>query len=169
MYCFTDVPSAENVACLINVRGAVSTARSVVYSIWLLWRRDLEEALYLFTLFSDLAKVIKIQYKQQVKLVDYTQYIKESVVPDEEDTVMSHSHYLQVQAELRALPEESTSFCECLLIHPVLESARYLQLEAREQRTLQSQVHANFIVFHRNSSSVYPCREIDMAVFEAPL
>ena len=25
------------------------------------------------------------------------------------------------------------------------------------------------IVFHRNSSPVYPCREIDMAVFEAPL
>ena len=46
---------------------------------------------YLFTLFSELAKVIKIQYKQQVKLVDYTQYIKESVVPDEEDAVMSHS------------------------------------------------------------------------------
>ena len=61
------------------------------YSIWLLWRRDLEEALYLFTLFSELAKVIKIQYKQQVKLVDYTQYIKASVVPDEEDAVMSHS------------------------------------------------------------------------------
>ena len=38
--------------------------------------------LYQFTLFSELAKVIKIQYKQQVKLVDYTQYIKESVVPD---------------------------------------------------------------------------------------
>ena len=51
----------------------------------------MEEALYLFTLFSELAKVIKIQYKQQVKLVDYTQYIKESVVPDEEDAVMSHS------------------------------------------------------------------------------
>ena len=60
-------------------------------SIWLLWRRDLEEALYLFTLFSELAKVIKIQYKQQVKLVHYTQYIKESVVLDEEDAVMSHS------------------------------------------------------------------------------
>ena len=28
---------------------------------------------------------------------------------------------------------------------------------------------AYLIVFHRNSSSVYPCREIDMAVFEAPL
>ena len=53
-------------------------------------RRDLEEALSLFTLFSELAKVIKIQYKLQVKLVDYTQYIKESVVPDE-DAVMSHS------------------------------------------------------------------------------
>ena len=78
--------------CLINVRGAVSASRSVV-SIWLLWRQDLEEALYLFTLFSELAKVIKIQYKQQVKLVDYTQYIKESVVPYEEDAVpvMSHS------------------------------------------------------------------------------
>ena len=62
-----------------------------VYSIRLLWRRDLEKALYLFTLFSELAKVIKIQYKQQVKLVDYTQYIKKSVVPDEEDAVMSHS------------------------------------------------------------------------------
>ena len=60
-------------------------------SIWLLWRRDLEEALYMFILFGELAKVIKIQYKQQVKLVDYTQYIKESVVPDAEDTVMSHS------------------------------------------------------------------------------
>ena len=60
-------------------------------SIWLLWRRDLEEALYLFTLFSELAKVVKIQYKQQVKLVDYTQYIKESVVADEEDAVISHS------------------------------------------------------------------------------
>ena len=60
-------------------------------SIWLLWRQDLEEALYLFTFFSELAKVIKIQYKQQVKLVDYTQYIKESIVPDEEDAVMSHS------------------------------------------------------------------------------
>ena len=47
-------------------------------SIWLLWRRDLEEALYLFTLFSELAKVIKIQYKQEVKLVDYTQYINRS-------------------------------------------------------------------------------------------
>ena len=45
---------------------------------------------YLFTLFSELAKVIKIQYKQQVKLVDYTQYIKESIVPDE-DAVMIHS------------------------------------------------------------------------------
>ena len=66
------------------------SARSVV-SIWLLWRQDLEEALYLFTLFSELAKVIKIQYKQQVKLVDYTQYIKESIVPYEEDAVMSHS------------------------------------------------------------------------------
>ena len=43
-------------------------------SIWLHWRRDLEEALYLFTLFSELAKVIKIQYKQQVKLVHYTAY-----------------------------------------------------------------------------------------------
>ena len=60
-------------------------------SIWLLWRRDLEEALYHFTLFSELAKVVKIQYKQQVKLVDYTQYIKESVVADEEDAVISHS------------------------------------------------------------------------------
>ena len=60
-------------------------------SIWLLWRRDKEEAQYLFTLFSALAKVIMIQYKQQVKVVDYTQYIKESVVPDEEDAVMSHS------------------------------------------------------------------------------
>ena len=46
---------------------------------------------YLFTLFSELAKAIKIQYKQQVKLVDYTQYIRESVVPDEEDAVMSNS------------------------------------------------------------------------------
>ena len=45
----------------------------------------------MFTLFSELAKVIKIQYKQQVKLVDYTQFIKESVVPYEEDAVMSHS------------------------------------------------------------------------------
>ena len=61
------------------------------YSIWLLWSRDLEEALYLFTLFSELTKVIKILYKQQVKLVDYTQYIKESLVPDEGDAVMSHS------------------------------------------------------------------------------
>ena len=47
--------------------------------------------LYLFTLFSELAKIIKIQYKQQVKLVDYTQYIKESVVPDEDDAVMIRS------------------------------------------------------------------------------
>ena len=86
----TVVPSTENVACLINVCGAVSAARSVV-SIWLLWRRDLEEALYLFRLFIELGNVIKIQYKQQVKLVDYTQYIKESVVPYEEDAVMSHS------------------------------------------------------------------------------
>ena len=50
----------------------------------------MEEALYLFTLFNELAKVIKIQYKQQVKLGDYTQYIKESVIPDAEDAVMSH-------------------------------------------------------------------------------
>ena len=78
---------------LINVRGAVSTARSVVYTIVSgyfgggTWKK----LYYLFTLFSELAKVIKIQYKQQVKVVDYTQYIKESEVPDEEDAVMSHS------------------------------------------------------------------------------
>ena len=47
--------------------------------------------LYICLHCSELAKVIKIRYKQQVKLVDYTQYIKESVVPDEEDAVMIHS------------------------------------------------------------------------------
>ena len=60
-------------------------------SIWLLWRRDLEEALYLIILFSELAKSNQDTVQQQVKLVDYTQYIKESVVPDAEDPVMSHS------------------------------------------------------------------------------
>ena len=51
------------------------------------------------------------------------------------------------------------------------------ELEKRQGRTkiraelagscLKAAVY--LIVFHRNSSSVYPCREIDMAVFEAPL
>ena len=47
------------------------------------------------------------------------------------------------------------------------------ELEKRQGRTKFARsclsAAAYLIVFHRNSSSVYRCREIDMAVFEAPL